>query len=91
MKNKLTILFLIFCFSSSKAQNKTIHENLYDDIIEISKDVFYKRSQSKKYKQRNAMFVGISNNKQLYEYIIRQINKGELKKEFKRNQSLYTI
>lgn len=89
MKNKIAILFILMCFTFSKAQDKKIQEKLYDDIIMISEDVFQKRSDSKKHKNRSGMYVTIYNNKGIYDYIISVIDKGDLRGQFKRNPSLF--
>ncbi|MFD0964552.1 hypothetical protein [Pseudofulvibacter geojedonensis] len=92
MKNKLLFfLFLLLYFNFSNAQQNRIQEKLYDDIISVANDVFSKRYKSKKYKTRTVMYVGIYNNKNVYDYFIRQINKEELEKQFKRNPSLYDV
>lgn len=90
VKNQITILFIFLCFSISKAQENKIQKKSYTDIIEISNDVFYKRSQSKKYKERNAMYVTLDYcNESIYNYLVTQNDKGELKRKFKKQSYLY--
>lgn len=42
MKNKLIVLIVLLSYSISMAQQNKIKEKCYDDVIEISKDVFYR-------------------------------------------------
>lgn len=90
INNLLLVIILFFSFSFSNAQENKIQENLYNNIIGISNDVFYKKANSDKYKKRNAMYVTLSYcNKSINDYLVRQKNTGELKRKFKNKPHLY--